>query len=303
MSEEVALPEPDDIEIIEVDDTPEEDRRPVRTDVEPFNIDEEIDVQDERVKKRLNRLKYEYHQQRREKEAAQRLRDEAVQFAQGTQSEVQRLQGLVGQSEQALLQSVQNRTEAELAAAKQKYKQAHEEGDTDTMVEAQEQLAQIQADRAYIQNYQPQMQPQVQGQQQPPANTVGQPPQQQQLDPRLQGWLGQNTWFGAPGNEAVTGFAYGLDEMLVKRGVERNSPEYFAAIDKALRDSFPSAFGIEAKDEGATSQTRTSSSPVAPAQRSGGKKTQVKLTSSEIQLIKKLGITPQQYAAQKQRMS
>ena len=62
MSEELALPEPDDIEIIEVDDTPEEDRRPVRSDVEPFNIDEEIDVQDERVKKRLNRLKYEYHQ-------------------------------------------------------------------------------------------------------------------------------------------------------------------------------------------------------------------------------------------------
>ncbi len=303
MSEEVALPEPDDIEIIEVDDTPEEDRRPVRSDVEPFNIDEEIDVQDERVKKRLNRLKYEYHQQRREKEAAQRLRDEAVQFAQGTQTEVQRLQGLVGQSEQALLQSVQNRTEAELTAAKQRYKQAHEEGDTDSMVEAQEQLAQIQADRAYIQNYQPQMQPQAQGQQQPPANTVGQPPQQQQLDPRLQGWLGQNTWFGAPGNEAVTGFAYGLDEMLVKRGVERNSPEYFGAIDKALRDSFPSAFGIETKDEGTASQTRTSSSPVAPAQRSGGKKTQVKLSSSEIQLIKKLGITPQQYAAQKQRMS
>ena len=47
-----------EIEVIEVDDTPEEDRRPVRNDVEPFNIDEEIDIQDDRVKKRLNRLKY-----------------------------------------------------------------------------------------------------------------------------------------------------------------------------------------------------------------------------------------------------
>ena len=78
---EVVFPEPkedndvsfdsDEIEIVEVDDRPEEDRRPVREDVEPFNIDEEIDIQDERVKKRLNRLKYEYHQQRRAKEAAQ----------------------------------------------------------------------------------------------------------------------------------------------------------------------------------------------------------------------------------------
>ena len=104
---EVNFPEPnenigsnfdvDEIEVVEVDDTPEADRRPVRDDVEPFNIDEEIDIADDRVKKRLNRLKYEYHQQRREKEAAQRLRDEAVQFAQNSQGEVQRLQGLVGQ--------------------------------------------------------------------------------------------------------------------------------------------------------------------------------------------------------------
>ena len=152
---EVNFPEPnenigsnfdvDEIEVVEVDDTPEADRRPVRDDVEPFNIDEEIDIADDRVKKRLNRLKYEYHQQRREKEAAQRLRDEAVQFAQNSQGEVQRLQGLVGQSEQALLQSVQTRTEAELASLRQEYTKAHEEGDTQKMVDAQEQLARRQA--------------------------------------------------------------------------------------------------------------------------------------------------------------
>ena len=293
-----------EIEVIEVDDTPEEDRRPVRNDVEPFNIDEEIDIQDDRVKKRLNRLKYEYHQQRREKEAAQRLRDEAVQYAQGTQKEIERLQGLVGQSEQALLQSVQNRTEAELESARQKYKKAHEEGDTESMVEAQEQLARIQADRAYIQNYQPQMQPQTQGEQQAPAQTVEQPPQQQPVDPRLQDWLARNTWFGAPGNEAVTGFAYGLDEMLVKRGIERNSPQYFAAIDKTLRDSFPKAFGQQQQEEAGTesAQSRQASSPVAPAQRSAGKKTQVKLNSSQLALCKKLGISPEKYAETQLRM-
>ncbi len=39
------------------------------------------------------------------------------------------------------------------------------------MVEAQEQLARVQADRAYIDNYQPQMQPQTQGEQQ--ASRIG----------------------------------------------------------------------------------------------------------------------------------
>jgi len=307
---EISFPEPnesvnvsvdaDEIEIVEVDDRPEEDRKPVREDVEPFNIDEEIDIQDDRVKKRLNRLKYEYHQQRREKEAAQRLRDEAVQYAQTSQSEVQRLQGLVGQSEQALLQSVESRTEAQLASLRQEYTKAHEEGDTQKMVEAQEQLARIQADRAYIDNYKSQMQNNQSQQQVEPDVSVEQPQQPQQLDPRLQDWLANNSWFGAPGNEALTGFTYGLDEMLIKRGVARNTPEYFQAVDQALRQSFPAAFGVQPQEEEPRQQK--SSTVVAPAQRGSKGKRQVKLKRSEIELTKRLGITPEQYAAQKQRM-
>ena len=242
---EVVFPEPkedndvsfdsDEIEIVEVDDRPEEDRRPVREDVEPFNIDEEIDIQDERVKKRLNRLKYEYHQQRREKEAAQRLRDEAVQFAQNTQN-----------------------------------------------------------------NYKTQMQNNTTQQQADSNVPVEQPPQQEQLDPRLQDWLARNSWFGAPGNEALTGFTYGLDEMLIKRGVARNSPEYFSAVDQALRESFPRAFGVEQQQ--AERQQTKSSTVVAPAQRGTKRKTQVELTRSEIELTRKLKITPEQYALQKRRM-
>ncbi len=105
-NEQIISPQ-EEIEVIAVDDTPEEDRRPVRENVEPFNIDEEIQTQDETVRKRINRLKYEYHQQRREKEAAERLKEEAIAFAKKAQDENTRLQGLVGQSEQALLQSVQ----------------------------------------------------------------------------------------------------------------------------------------------------------------------------------------------------
>lgn len=292
-NEQIISPQ-EEIEVIAVDDTPEEDRRPVRENVEPFNIDEEIQTQDETVRKRINRLKYEYHQQRREKEAAERLKEEAIAFAKKAQDENTRLQGLVGQSEQALLQSVQTRTQAELESAREKYKKAHEDGDTDGMVAAQEQLARVQADRAYIDNYQPQMQ-QPSTEQQAPESV--EQPSQQPLDPRLQTWLANNTWFGAPGNEAVTGFAYGLDEMLAKRGVERNSPQYFEAIDQALRKSFPKAFGVEEQQQAED----TSSKPntvVASAQRTSGGKRQVKLNSSQIALCKRLGITPEQYARQ-----
>lgn len=287
----------EDIEIEYVDDRPVEDQKEVRPQSEPFKLDEEIDSMDDDVKKRTNRLKYEYHQQRREKEEAQRMRDEAIQFAQQQKQHNDHLQGLVGRSEQALLQSVETRTEAELEAAKQAYKQAHEEGDTDAMVAAQEHLAKIQADRTYIQNYQPQMNTAASvPEQQMPQQQTATAPQQQPMDPNLVSWLQKNPWFGAPGNEALTGFAYGLDEMLNNRGVARNSQEYFTAIDKTLRESFPRAFGVE-EEQSEPTQRRTST-VVAPAQRGGRKSRKVKLNPTQVQLAKRLGITNEQYAAQ-----
>lgn len=287
----------EDIEVEIVDDRPIEDQREVRPQAEPFRLDEEIDNMDEDVKKRTNRLKYEYHQQRREKEEAQRMRDEAIQFAQQQKQQNDHLQGLVGRSEQALLQSVQTRTEAELEAAKQAYKKAHEEGDTDAMVAAQEQLSKIQADRTYIQNYQPQMNPEPSvPEQQIPQQQTATAPQQQPMDPNLVSWLQKNPWFGAPGNEALTGFAYGLDEMLSNRGVVRNSPEYFSAIDKTLRESFPRAFNVE-EEQSETTQRKTSA-VVAPAGRAGKKSRKVRLNETQVRLAKRLGITNEQYAAQ-----
>ena len=287
----------EEIEVEVVDDRPAEDQKELRTQSEPFRLDDEIDDMDENVKKRTNRLKYEYHQQRREKEEAQRMRDEAIQFAQQQKQHNDHLQGLVGRSEQALLQSVQTRTEAELETAKRAYKQAHEEGDTDAMVAAQEQMAKIQADRTYIQNYQPQINPeQSVPEQQIPQQQTATAPQQQPMDPNLVSWLQKNPWFGAPGNEALTGFAYGLDEMLGHRGIVRNSPEYFSAIDKTLRESFPKAFGVE-REQSESTQRRTST-VVAPAQRAGRKSRKVKLSETQVQLAKRLGITNEQYAAQ-----
>jgi len=158
-------------------------------------------------------------------------------------------------------------------------------------------LSKIQADRTYIQNYQPQMNPEPSvPEQQIPQQQTATAPQQQPMDPNLVSWLQKNPWFGAPGNEALTGFAYGLDEMLNNRGVVRNSPEYFSAIDKTLRESFPRAFGVE-QEQSETTQRKTSA-VVAPAGRAGKKSRKVRLNETQVRLAKRLGITNEQYAAQ-----
>jgi len=73
--------EDESLEIEVVDDTPEEDRnKPKRAENVPPQIpdDDEIKSYSGDVQKRIKQLKYEYHEERRQKEEAKRLSDEAV---------------------------------------------------------------------------------------------------------------------------------------------------------------------------------------------------------------------------------
>ena len=85
----------DEFEVTIVDD------RPVADQVEPRNEDQNANDDDfdadltgdeqksagPRVTKRIGRLRYEYHEQRRAREAAERMQQEAVRFAQQQQGE------------------------------------------------------------------------------------------------------------------------------------------------------------------------------------------------------------------------
>ena len=73
-----------DVEVSVVDDRPEEDQVAPRDDerAKGFDPDEEIADIGGRAGKRIKQLRYEYHEQRRNKEAAERMREEAVGYAQ-----------------------------------------------------------------------------------------------------------------------------------------------------------------------------------------------------------------------------
>jgi hypothetical protein len=94
----------------------------------------------------------------------------------------------------------------------------------------------------------------------------------------------------------MTGYAFGVHERLVKSGVDPNSETYYSEIDNAIRSRFPEKFG--GSDEVRT-QTRQAGSVVAPTARSSSKNPRkIVLTTSQVSLAKRLGLTPQQYAAQ-----
>ena len=88
----------------------------------------------------------------------------------------------------------------------------------------------------------------------------------------------------------------GLHQNLVNNGVDPRSDEYFERIDARMKSKFPEVFGAT-EDKPRTGDTKRPASVVASAARSSGTK-KIQLTTTQVALAKKYGLTPQQYAAE-----
>ena len=303
--------ESDDLEIEIIDDRPIADRKTPRvktTATDDEDIESEIEGVDEQVKKRINRLKYEFHEERRAKEATEKVREEAITYAQKVQEENKRLAALIGKGEEALLGQISAKAQSQLERAKAEFKEAYESGNSEKMLEANETILNSSVDlksaNEKINYYEQQKQVQAQ---QPlvPQQTASQqfaPP-----DPKGVKWLQDNKWFGDPKHKDLTGFAYGLHETLINdEKIHPTSDEYYQQVDTRMRKAFPDFFGTENQAEDTistdvveTASSRKPSSVVAPATRNNGAMPRkVQLTATQVNLARRLGITPEQYAKQ-----
>jgi len=268
-------------EIEVVDDTPEEDRGRKPMKEAPAEVtDDELAQYSDGVKKRIQHFSKGYHEERRAKEAALREREEAVRLAHNLVEENKRLQGSLGQGQQALLEQAKKVVQNEVEQAKVKYKQAYEAGDSEALVAAQEELttAKIKAER--VNNFKPAVaQPQTPVVQ--PAPSVAPPP----VDDKARAWLKSNPWFET--NNRMRAVALEIDKELVTNGVDPTSDEYYQRINNEIRQTFPDAFTSEKPVKKAA--------VVAPATRSTAPK-KIVLTQSQVQIAKRLGLTNEQYA-------
>ena len=295
----------EEMEIEVVDDRPIEDRVPPRSSAdesgsEGIAVEGEDDYEDseasgysERVQKRIKKLKYEFHEERRAKEQADRERSEAVEFAQKVFQENQNLRSTLAQGEGVLLEQTKGRAEADVARAKKEYKDAFESGDPDAITEAQVNLTNAQAAQIQADQYQPVYQNIPQPTMQAPKKNVQRPvhkPTSLDID-----WAERNPWFNR--DSVMTGFALGVHEELVKSGTSPlETPEkYYRELDAEMQRRFPDKFGSGETEDAPRNQT---GNVVAPAQRSANKSRKVQLTSTQVALAKRLGISPEQYAAQ-----
>ena len=281
----------DKFEIEIEDDTPEQDRgrEPMPKEVVDELEQDELEEYSDKVKIRLKQMKKVWHDERRAKEAAYREQQEAVDFARKVAEENKRLKAQYSSGEQQFMATAQHSAALELKAAKQAYKDAYDSGDSDALVEAQESLNNASFKLNQLKNYQP-------ATVQTEENEVQQHQERQpvnQPDRRAMAWQERNAWFGQ--DEEMTAAALGLHEKLKRNGVVVGSDEYYATLDKTMRRRFSENFE-DSETETKASTPRTKSGTVVASAARSTSPNKVRLKASQIQLAKKLGLTPEQYA-------
>jgi hypothetical protein len=285
----------DDIDLeITDDDVPVADRgkEPL-----PKNIVEELENDNleeysDRVKTRMAQLRKVYHDERRAKESADRERQEAINYAKQINEENKKLKTSLSSGEETYLETLKNGLEHQLNLAKRDYREAYDSGDTDKIIEAQQQMNDAQYRLSQAQSYQPKFKTSLQNDEKDVYIQQNQTPAFKP-DNKALAWQDKNDWFGK--DEEMTSLALGLHEKLVRSGIDPASDEYYRRIDSTMQKRFPENFGDATLDEDQPAQRTKPSNVVAPATRSTAPK-KVRLTKTQVALAKKFGLTPEQYA-------
>lgn len=287
----------DDLKIEIVDDTPEEDRgRPMAP--ESTENDDDIAVNDDEIanyrdewKKRLKEISFKTHAERRAKEYAAKQRDEALAIIENLRNENNKFRELAGSTEKFAAEQAKARTETDINATQRGMKEAFEAGDTEKFVELTAKLNRLITENERYTNYEP-------AQYKETVYEVPKPQAPPQPDKKVLEWANQNTWFEGSGEleNEMTVYAYGVSDILIKQHkIDPRSDKYFEELNTRIQRRFPEYFKKSEPEVDATAQTRP---VVAPATRNASTTRVVRLTPSQVALAKRLGLTPEAYAAQ-----
>jgi hypothetical protein len=285
-------------EVIEVDtqptDTPEKSDE--RVDVQESKQEEVDKPQDEKleeysegVKKRISKLTRKWRE-------AERQKDAAIDYARGVETKRKSWESRYKHLDSAYLKDSETRVKSQLDAVKSKLAAAIEGGDTAKQVEAQTELSTLTNDANKIASEKSRRETYERETPETPQYREGMarptPQSLPQVDEKAETWADKNKWFGKDKPMTYTAFEHHKD-LVESEGMDPTSDEYYAEINKRMKLDFPHKF--DKTDVNTTKTVQTVASVkrgVKPGRRT------VKLTSSQVQIAKKLGVPLEEYAKQ-----
>lgn len=277
----------DEYEVSTSDSDEEETRTNVR---KKSNGDDELENYSESVQRRINQLTAKRKQASEEAQAA-------VQYAQTMQQENAQMKQRLQQMSVGYNSETENRLKAQEVQATRAYTEASEAGDYEKAAKAQQALSQIavakekvRVQKINLQRQQAAAKQASQTPRQPPPQQARPPQAPQARDPKLEGWLEKNSWFG--NDRIMTRAAQAIHEQLVlEEDFDPTSDDYYKEIDSRMRREMPQKFNRE---------RRSNAQTVAPASNGrsvkSGRKKSVELTPGQVAFAKKMRIPLDKYA-------
>ena len=286
----VDIEEVKDEAVIEQPEQETSTEEPVKEETQEKKQDENLEDYSKGVQSRIAKLT-------RKMREAERREQAALDYARGVEEKRQALEKRFQKTDADYVKKFETSIQTGLEAAQKELAAAIESGDATAQVEANKRIATLAFENAKLDQAK---QGREETQAEKPVNLnqggqVNQPAMDDPInpDPRAEDWASKNTWFGR--DRAMTYTAFEIHKDLTeKEGYDPNSDEYYAEVDKRIRIDFPHKFG--------NTDTKQSTAPVqtvASASRSvkPGRK-QVRLTSSQVAIAKKLGVPLEEYAKQ-----
>ena len=224
---------------------------------------------------------------------AERREEAAIQYAQSLETKRKLDQERFQKIDSDYTKKFEESVKSGMDMAQKQLAQAIEAGDAPAQVEANKRIAELAFDNAKLQQRRS-VQAEKPVQLSDGGNLPRHTPQSlPEADPEAEDWASKNRWFGT--DRAMTFTAFEIHKDLVeKEGYAPKSNEYYEEIDKRIRVDFPHKF-----DKSESIQTTRPVQSVASASRSAktGRK-QMRLTSSQVAIAKKLGVPLEEYAKQ-----
>jgi hypothetical protein len=194
------------------------------------------------------------------------------------------------------LDATEKQLKDKLELARNAYTTAHQDGDADKILKAQEFLNDAQNDLKSVGATKMQFkEPEVQA----PQQQVQQPQYQQQPtpDPKAQSWAEKNDWFGE--DKIRTAAALAIDADLKEEGFNPTDDDYYTEVDNRLKEAFPHRYKNEPVEETRKQETSPAQVVAGGTRSTPSSKNKVKLTKEDVRLANKWNIPLEQYAQEK----
>jgi len=262
--------------------------------------------QSDDVKARVGKLTYNWREQERQTAAA-------LEYAEGTKKENDLLKAKQHEQQGTVIVEHVARLEADLASANKEYEDAFIATDPTAIANANAKVARISSLLANANTQQSRFKRSVApvADTTPVADRVNQQvrtahpapaPESPPIDAKAEAWAGRNTWFGE--DEELTTSALTIHKrMVTQEGYLPASDAYYEELDNRLKRNFPNRteLGVTVPTSGNNGAARAATvagvgNQMPAGTRSGPKK--IKLTASQVQIAKRLGVSLTDYAKQ-----